>query len=239
MRKVAEIENPNSCLNRAGADEPLFVLRSTDELASSIVRTWAIMYFKQKSAHAMGMTPKQRAKYEEAMALAAQMDVWLRKHKEVEGEARAWPYEQMAHDHAKPRPPGDTPLDAKAVAERLCRLQAEVYQHLPGIEAADCFCGKGGFWNVDDYDGTWDHGYRNDGHALKFIEDAVREKIGQSAGMTAEEIDAANNSPLCDRLEAINVLADKALRNQFDAQAMAAALVEISEKSGGFMKVPK
>lgn len=73
----------------------------------------------------------------------------------------------------------ETPLEARDVIERLCKLQFEVFRATATNlrESADCFCGRGGFWDVRDYDGTVEHGYRNDGLALKFIEDAVREKI--------------------------------------------------------------
>ena len=57
--------------------------------------------------------------------------------------------------------------------ERLCKLQARVQEHLGYDHAADCFCGKGGFWNSSDYDGSFENGYRNDGVAIEFIEKAV------------------------------------------------------------------
>lgn len=41
MRKIDEIEQPTSCLNRARAEEPLFVLRAKDRLAAGTVRAWA------------------------------------------------------------------------------------------------------------------------------------------------------------------------------------------------------
>lgn len=175
MRKLKEISEPTSCLNRALDDEPIFVLKSTDELAGSIVRTWAIMYFKQKSAQPMGMTPKQRAKYEEAMALALDMDRWHAEHK---GEKLTPTHPLMTHDHlGQPAGAVDEPLSSQQVIERLCRLQALVFEKASGMDESDCFCGKGGFWGVADYGGTFEQGYRNDGRALKFIEEAVREKL--------------------------------------------------------------
>lgn len=69
-------------------------------------------------------------------------------------------------------------MDAQEVIERLCKLQAEVWEAVCNpAESADCFCGKGGFWHCEGYDGTFDGGYRNSGKALEFIERAVREKI--------------------------------------------------------------
>ena len=39
--KRDEIANPDSCLNRAGDDEPVFVLRAKDPLAAKLVEEWA------------------------------------------------------------------------------------------------------------------------------------------------------------------------------------------------------
>lgn len=69
-------------------------------------------------------------------------------------------------------------MNANDIIERLCILQSEVAGHLEHIERTDCFCGKSGFWGrIQGYDGTVEHGYRNDGKALEFIEAAVKEKI--------------------------------------------------------------
>jgi hypothetical protein len=78
------------------------------------------------------------------------------------------------------------PLSAEDIIERLCALQQEVYQHLDHDKAADCFCGKGGFWKSEEYGGTFDQGYRNSGECLGFIESAVREKL-TAAPNTAPE----------------------------------------------------
>lgn len=71
------------------------------------------------------------------------------------------------------------PLSAGDVVERLCALQSEVANYLDDwSSAADCFCGRGGFWNATSgYGGTFEEGYRNDGKALEFIERVVREAI--------------------------------------------------------------
>lgn len=73
-------------------------------------------------------------------------------------------------------------MEASEVIERLCKLQAEVCIQIGRGEAADCFCGKGGFWGAEGYDGTHEGGYRNDGKALEFIEAAVREKLSGGQG---------------------------------------------------------
>lgn len=40
MLKADEITDPNSCLNKATDDEPVFVLRAHDPLADAIVERW-------------------------------------------------------------------------------------------------------------------------------------------------------------------------------------------------------
>lgn len=39
--KRDEISDPNSCLNHAAEDEPVFVLRAKDPLAAKLVEDWA------------------------------------------------------------------------------------------------------------------------------------------------------------------------------------------------------
>lgn len=69
-------------------------------------------------------------------------------------------------------------LNAQEVIERLCKLQGEVWNQIStGLDSADCFCRNGGFWGSETYGGTFEQGYRNDGDALEFIEEAVREKL--------------------------------------------------------------
>jgi hypothetical protein len=70
--KTLEQMNPASCLNRAEIDEPIFVLRSSDETAPGVVREWASRYFDAKGGLDK-MTNRQRAKYYEALALAEEM----------------------------------------------------------------------------------------------------------------------------------------------------------------------
>jgi hypothetical protein len=40
VRKKDEIANPDSCLNRAADDEPIFVLRASDKFAAPLVTMW-------------------------------------------------------------------------------------------------------------------------------------------------------------------------------------------------------
>lgn len=66
MRKIDEIEQPTSCLNRARAEEPLFVLRAKDPLAAETVRTWA--------SQAETFKTHEPGKIREARAIADAMD---------------------------------------------------------------------------------------------------------------------------------------------------------------------
>lgn len=66
MRKIDEIEQPGSCLNKARPEEPLFVLRAKDPLAANIVRAWA--------ATAESSGTHEAEKIAEARKLADTMD---------------------------------------------------------------------------------------------------------------------------------------------------------------------
>lgn len=79
------------------------------------------------------------------------------------------------------------PLEPKDIIRRLCKLQAEVSEYVGYQHAADCFCGEGGFWDSDNYDGTYAGGYRNDGKSLEFIEQAVREKLNTKDQANVQE----------------------------------------------------
>lgn len=75
--KKDEMSNPDSCLNRADDEEPLFVLRANDELASLAVMLWAGHYRISKEQLNDGeMLPHQEEKYNEAIDLAARMKRW-------------------------------------------------------------------------------------------------------------------------------------------------------------------
>jgi hypothetical protein len=76
--KRDEIANPESCLNKAADDEPIFVLRANDPVAASIVRAWADEYVEHKREYNTDgcLTHKQLSKAQEARGLANQMDAW-------------------------------------------------------------------------------------------------------------------------------------------------------------------
>lgn len=82
MIKQDELANPESCLNRAASDEPIFVLRANDPCAPMAVRNWAAFYRneKERENNRGPMTEKQRAKYNEARALADRMEQWQADH---------------------------------------------------------------------------------------------------------------------------------------------------------------
>jgi len=65
--KQRELENRSSAINKAAPDEPVFVLRAQDKLASGLVRIWA-------GLAALDGTPPERVR--EALELAALMDAW-------------------------------------------------------------------------------------------------------------------------------------------------------------------
>lgn len=86
MRKIDEIEQPTSCLNKSRAEEPLFVLRAKDPLAPAVVRTWA------NNAETTGAHEPE--KIAEARALADAMEEYrTRVHPDV-----------IPHDHTDPAP---------------------------------------------------------------------------------------------------------------------------------------
>jgi hypothetical protein len=66
--KRDEIADPNSCLNRAADDEPIFVLRAKDMLAPKLVRDWA--------AKAVLDGHHEDAKIKAAWRFADAMEAW-------------------------------------------------------------------------------------------------------------------------------------------------------------------
>lgn len=69
MNKQGELSNPTSCLNKAKADEPLFVLRAKDPYAPMAVRHWAAMAYGHHEPE----------KVKEALALADEMEAWRKR----------------------------------------------------------------------------------------------------------------------------------------------------------------
>lgn len=77
MIKKDEIAIPTSCLNKAGAEEPVFVLRAHDKSAPSVVRAWANAYVFDKGGLGK-MRLREVDKYNEALDIANQMENWYR-----------------------------------------------------------------------------------------------------------------------------------------------------------------
>ena len=80
MKKKDEVANPKSCLNKAGVDEPLFVIRAKDPEAPDTVRTWA------NNARTRGTHEPE--KIDAAFALAAEMAEWREKNGPAEKKAK-------------------------------------------------------------------------------------------------------------------------------------------------------
>lgn len=76
MKKNEELANPNSCLNRAEEDEPIFVLRANDPLAPSVIRSWTILSV-QNHLHTDKLTA--------AVQLAEKAEEWFQKKHEPSG----------------------------------------------------------------------------------------------------------------------------------------------------------
>lgn len=66
MKKCEVLLRPDSCLNKAATNEPVFVLRAKDPVAAQAVRLWASM--------AEGL--HEGIKVEDALKVAATMDEW-------------------------------------------------------------------------------------------------------------------------------------------------------------------
>ena len=75
MLKREELSKPNSCLNRAASDEPIFTLRAKDPHAAQTLRHWAAM---SEGTH-------EPEKIEEALTLAYQMEAWRKSRFDDEG----------------------------------------------------------------------------------------------------------------------------------------------------------
>lgn len=70
MLKRDELANPNSCLNKAKDDEPIFVLLGRDIAAPYAVRVW----IQQRMQH--GKNQPEDAQLTEATDLADSMDLF-------------------------------------------------------------------------------------------------------------------------------------------------------------------
>ncbi len=67
MLKHLELSRSDSCLNKAAADEPVFVLRAKDPMAAMTIRHWVTM---------SGAGAHESTKLTEALKAADEMDAW-------------------------------------------------------------------------------------------------------------------------------------------------------------------
>lgn len=88
MNKQQIINDPNSCLNRAADDEPVFVLRANDPLAANLIRLWVQAYVNDKAVTQEGEpTQTQIDKANDALSVAGQMDQWRQVQDHFNGRA--------------------------------------------------------------------------------------------------------------------------------------------------------
>lgn len=71
MTKSQERDNPGSCFNRSGEDEPIFVLRARDPIAAATVNAW-VKLAKEREIH--------KDRIEEALSHAQRMQDWRATH---------------------------------------------------------------------------------------------------------------------------------------------------------------
>lgn len=106
MLKKLELAQPTSCLNKAAADEPVFVLRAKDPHAPQTLRHWATM---SEGTH-------EPDKLAEARQCADEMERWRAQRFDAEGS----PHPQAAPPHTLT--PAVAPWHARAAsAGTLCR----------------------------------------------------------------------------------------------------------------------
>lgn len=74
--KKVEIENPDSCLNRAAPDEPIFVLRAQDCFASDVILKWCDMYRRAHAPAGAWRSEAHREKHNEAIEIVGQFERW-------------------------------------------------------------------------------------------------------------------------------------------------------------------
>ena len=70
MTNWTNTKHDNACLESAGDDEPIFVIRARDDIGPSVMRFWA------DELEANGGSPE---KAEQACDLAKQMEAWQKR----------------------------------------------------------------------------------------------------------------------------------------------------------------
>lgn len=84
MNKDREVVDPNSCLNKAEDDEPIFVLRANDPLMPKVVQFWANEYQKMKLTVNGVLSDAQHEKYKDALQIVDDARNWYMTHREDE-----------------------------------------------------------------------------------------------------------------------------------------------------------
>lgn len=82
MTKTTVLTDPNSCINRAEDDEPVFVLRANDPLMPKVVQFWANEYQQMKLALNGVLSDEQYQKFQEALQIADDARNWYIKNRE-------------------------------------------------------------------------------------------------------------------------------------------------------------
>lgn len=76
MIKEQELTNPESCLNKAAKDEPIFVLRAQDVFAADTILAWADRYRRVHAPAGAWRSEKHRLKHNEAIDIVDQFERW-------------------------------------------------------------------------------------------------------------------------------------------------------------------
>lgn len=76
MTKSEEISNPTSSLNKAAADEPIFVLRAQDVFAADTILAWADRYRRTHAPAGAWRSEQHRQKHNEAIDIVDKFERW-------------------------------------------------------------------------------------------------------------------------------------------------------------------
>lgn len=88
MLKKDELSNPNSCLNRAADDEPVFVLRANDPLAPEAIIQWCHLYRKMHAPNGVWDSERRRQWHDDALDCAEAMERWAEAHPEADNASQ-------------------------------------------------------------------------------------------------------------------------------------------------------
>lgn len=88
--KAGNLDNPDSCWNRAADDEPVFVLRATDPVAAKVIRYWVTMRYNamRHTANAAHYA-NEMVKLDDADRCQKEMRAWYEAQKHLQSPAPA------------------------------------------------------------------------------------------------------------------------------------------------------